>query len=108
VVSSDMILGIALGVGVPMLGWAFRIFWLVNATHKMHLKPDEHGFGSATTEALLINHFKVEEGLQRDAVSATKALRFAIKELSHYTRWSVKQRTGKEPPPYVRDAGEDI
>lgn len=100
--STDMVTGMVLGVGIPILLWAMRLFYLVKQTRDMHLDPDKYGFGSARLESLLSENLGKLDDHERDYLSATKALRYAIKELSHYTKWSVTERTGKEPPPYVR------
>lgn len=100
--SSDMIIGIILGVGIPMLLWATRIFYLVKQTRDMHLSPDKYGFGTINVEKLLSANLETQAENQREYLHQASALRYAFKELSHYMRWSIKQGTGKEPPPYVR------
>jgi len=104
--SSDLGLGILLGIGIPSLLWAMRLFYLVKQTRDMHLAPDKYGFGSSNLKELLVANLETQEENQREYLQQASALRYAFKELSHYTRWSIKTRTGKEPPPYVRNDGD--
>ena len=99
----EMWMGVMTILIIPALIWAWNIHSLAKATHDMHLEPDKYGFGNAHITNLLVSHMEEEESIQREAVSATKELRHAVRELSHYTRWAAKQSSGKEPPPYVRN-----
>jgi len=101
-ISTDMLIGLFMGVAVPLLIFGLRMYTLVKQTRDMHLAPDEHGFGSGEIKALMEEHFSEEETFHREYVNSIKALRYAMKELTHFTKWSVTERTGKEPPPYVR------
>ncbi len=72
----------------------------------MHLEPDKYGFGTAGMQEALERHTLADSKFQREILDSNKALRYAFKELSHFMRWMVKQQTGKEPPPYVRNNGD--
>lgn len=81
-ISTDMMIGLVLGVALPCLFWALRVYSMVKHTREMHIQTSEQ---------------------QDDYHASIKSLRYAFKELSHFMRWMVKEQTGKEPPPYVRD-----
>ncbi len=78
-----------LGVGVPaILSWCIWASWVllrIQADTKkivlMHQDPDKYGFGTGATNNLV------------------DALTRAIRELTHYIRWDIEDRTGKKPPP---------
>ena len=101
--SLDMLVGLVIGVFVPALFWAWRMFAMTKQLHKMHMEPDDHGFGSDKIQKTLEDHLVEENEFHREIVDSNQALRYALKELSHFMRWMVKERTGKEPPPYVRN-----
>ena len=101
-VSTDLLLGLLLGVLLPAFVWGVRMFYMTKQLRNMHLDPDKHGFGTNGLYEALEEHFKVEDEFHREYIGSTNALRYAIKELSHFMRWMVKENTGKTPPPYVR------
>lgn len=102
-ISVELLLGLLIGAALPTLFWAWRMFSMTRQTRDMHLEPDEYGFGSGKIEALLTQNLETQAENQREYVKSNTALRYAFKELSHFMRWMVKENTGKEPPPYVRD-----
>jgi hypothetical protein len=104
--SVDLIIGLALGVLVPLFLWASKMYYMTKQLRDMHLSPDEHDFGSNTTHDMLEAHFKTEAEYHQAYIDSNKALRYVVRELSHFMRWMVKQQTGVEPPPYVRKNGE--
>ncbi len=105
-VSIDLVVGIGLGILVPIIIWASRLFYMTKHLRDMHLDPDKYDFGSVTTHALLAEHFEAESDYHRAYIESNKALRHVVRELSHFMRWMVKESTGKEPPPYVRRNGD--
>lgn len=104
-ISTDLLLGLMLGGLVPSLLWAWKMFAMTKQTRDMVLEPDEHGFGSAECKTLLEQSLDAHEARDREYISSNKALRYAIKELTHFMQWMVKESTGKDAPPYVR--GDD-
>jgi hypothetical protein len=102
-ISVDLLVGLLIGIGLPILLWGFRMFAMTKQMRDMHLEPDEHDFGTVITNELLRKNLEVQAAHQREYINSNKALRYAFKELSHFMRWMVKENTGKEPPPYVRD-----
>ena len=84
-------------VGVPALfvlgAWAVWVDRAIRHMKRvgdklldMHEHPELTGFGTVGMEAVILDN--------------TRALR----ELSHYVRWSTKQSTGTDPPPYLETA----
>ncbi len=99
------LIGICFAFIIPTVLFWWRLHYVVRSTHEMHKEPDEHGFGSETTNTLLLQHMKEEAEQHRESIDATKRLTHTIRELSHYVRWMSQQQTGKAPPPYVRNGG---
>lgn len=99
--SIEFLFGILLGIFVPLLLWAWKMFSMTKRIEKMHEEPDEHGFGTVYTNQLLAEHMEKETESHRESISATKSLAYAIKELAHYIQWMGAQTTGKTPPPPV-------
>lgn len=102
-ISTDTLIGIGIGIVVPVLFWGLRLFWMAKHNHKIHENPDKHGFGSSSTNTLLEDLMDAQKVIHTEHMNANKSLRYTIKELSHYVRWDATQRTGKVPPPYVRN-----
>ena len=102
-ISMDLLLGILLGILLPTLAWGIKMLSLSLQLRNMHLEPDEHGFGSSNLETALTEHLRNDVSFHQDYINSNKALRYAINEMAHFMRWMAKERTGKEPPPYVRD-----
>lgn len=105
-VSVDLIIGLALGVFVPLFLWASKMYYMTKQLRDMHLDPDQHDFGSLTTHEMLVEHFKTEMEYHQAYVESNTRLRYVVRELSHFMKWMVKENTGKEPPPYVRNNGD--
>lgn len=105
--NGEIQLGIITAILVPVLLFVWRLSAMVKKTYEMHHDPDEHGFGTETTNTLLLQHMKEETDMHQESIASTKELRHTIRELSHYVRWAAKERTGKTPPPYVRN-GTDV
>jgi len=97
------IFGVVAGVIIPTVLFFWRLHYVAKRTHDMHLDPDKHGFGTETTNKLLIKHMDDETEMHRESMLATKELRHTIAELTHYVRWMGKTANGKSPPPYVRN-----
>jgi hypothetical protein len=74
---------------------------LAKKTLDMHKDPEDHGFGTNRTNALLSQHMDDEMEMHRQGLKATASLQRTIRELTHYVRWSAKQRSGEEPPPFI-------
>lgn len=102
-VSMDTVIGLIIGVIIPIMFWGLRLFWMAKHSHKIHANPDDHGFGTGGTNELLRTLIDNQNEIHIDHMSANKSLRYTIRELSHYVRWDATQRTGKTPPPYVRN-----
>ena len=103
---SDLTLGLILGAGAPTLVWATRLFWLVNETHKMHVKAGgAKGFSTIETNKLHREHIDLTEKASSDFTNTIKRLDYTIAELSHFIQWLIKDRSGHEAPPYVRKKG---
>ena len=103
----DLQVGIITAIVIPVLFFVWRIGAMIKKTHDMHHDPDTHGFGTETTNKLLLQHMKEESEMHRESIDSVKELRHTIRELSHYVRWSAKERIGKAPPPYIRN-GDDV
>jgi hypothetical protein len=106
IISGQFAIGLLLGVAIPALLWAMRLFYLVKQTRDMHLEPDKYGFGSAGLSLQVATAMATQKEQHREYIDGMKALRYAFKELSHFMRWMVQQQTGKEPPPYIRKNGD--
>jgi len=91
---------------IPVLLFIWKMASMIKRTHDMHHAPDEHGFGTETTNKLLLQHMEEESEMHRESLDSLKLLRHTIRELSHYTRWAAEQSVGKKPPPYVRRNGD--
>ena len=102
-VSTEMLMGVALGIVIPLLIWGLRMYYMVRTTLEMHRKPDTHGFGNGNTNRLLAKMMAEQEAIHKENMSSAKTTRYTIRELSHYVRWDAQNRTGKKPPPYVRN-----
>lgn len=101
--SVEFIVGICLGIVIPIILWAVRLHWITKRVLDMHMDPDEHGFGTEGTNSLIADLIDKQSVMHAEHMGSTKSLRYTIRELSHYVRWSAKHQTGKEPPPYVRN-----
>ena len=101
--TNEMLMGIGFGAGVPILIWATRLHLMTKRILNMHLSPDDYGFGTGSTNKLISTLIEKQDVIHRENMGSTTALRHAVRELSHYVRWDTKERTGKQPPPYVRD-----
>jgi len=103
-VSLDLVVGVIVGVLIPLVLFFWRIHHITTRTHEMHTNPDDYGFGSGKTNELIVEHMGKEEEMHRTAITATKRLDYTIKELTHYIRWGYKmQNHGKDAPPFIRD-----
>ena len=78
VVGFDVAFGILLGVIVPMLFYFWRMHFL--ATHQ---------------KDTLESHIKHEEEILDKTAQETSKVKYAIRELSHYTKWLAEVQTGK-------------
>lgn len=107
-ISFGALVGLVLGVIIPTLLYWWRLHYLTTQLHDMHKSPDEHGFGTASTNKMLEEHMDHEEEMQRKTLDALKYLTHTIRELSHYVRWLAEQQVGKKPPPFVRNGKEPI
>ena len=103
--SVELLVGILIGVGGPLLIWGYHLLSVVRETLKMHKEPEKFGFGTIKTNVLLQQSLQASTEFRRDYVSALKRLDFTIAELSHYTQWQIKRDTGEEAPPFVRAKG---
>lgn len=101
-ISMDLLLGVVLGIFLPTLVWGIKMLSLSLQLRDMHLEPEEHGFGTSELHTALKEHLEADSAFHREYINSNKALRYAIKEMAHFMRWQAKERTGKEPPPYVR------
>jgi len=86
------ILGIPLAMA--LFGWLFALDQRTRHIQRvgdelmdMHENPEKTGFGTV--------------GMERVIQDDTRALR----EMSHYVRWSTKEQTGKDAPPYMAEDG---
>ncbi len=95
-------LAVAGGVGIPVVLWAARMYWITKKTLNMHLDPDKYGFGTGKTNILISQMMVHQEKSTDRIVDSSDSLRDSIRELSHYVKWDTKQRTGDMPPPYTR------
>jgi len=99
----EMGICIAVFVAVSVMGVRLEIVGkriarsqeVIMQTREMHLHPDEHGFGTETTNRLLRESGK----LMRDSAVATDKMTGAINRLIHYMMHEYEQRTGTKPPP---------
>lgn len=104
-ISTEFVLGVFLGVFIPTFLWAIKMFAMTKKLLNMHLEADEFGFGTVKIKELLEANLDTQDQMARDRIESNKGLRYAIKELTHFMQWMVKESTGKEAPPYVR--GDD-
>jgi hypothetical protein len=95
-VSSAMMWGIISVVGVPVLLWGARVYWMTKRC------LDGHG----DTNKLVVTLTGSQQTIHRENMSSARSTRYALRELSHYVRWDTEQRTGKKPPPYVANGDE--
>lgn len=100
-VSADMLIGLLIGIFVPTFIWALKMFSMTKQLRDMHLDPDTHGFGSGEIKDLLIENLEAQGHTDRECSESNKALRYAIKELTHFMKWAVEESSGRKPPPYV-------
>ena len=91
---------------VPAIGWAITVSWMLMASRSrqaeclschaeminMHKNADKYGFGTVELRAMESRNQTLLENLIKDN---TRALR----EVSHYIRWSIENATGQKPPP---------
>jgi hypothetical protein len=105
--SIDAIIGLLIGIVIPTILFFWRMHYISKKVHDMHVSPDDHGFGTQRTNALLIQHMDDEAEMHRESIHVTKRLDYTIKELSHYIQWGYKQVHGREAPPYVRGHEDD-
>lgn len=77
---------------LPAIGWAIHLSTVAMCTRKdtqrlvdMHLRPDEHGFGTVKTGRQL------EENTR------------AIQALTHYLKWFAEEQTGHKAPPPMEE-----
>lgn len=75
--------------------------FMTNRILQMHLNANDHGFGTGNTNKLISNLISKQDDIHRENLGSTIALRYSIRELTHYVRWDTKQRSGKEPPPFM-------
>lgn len=101
--TNELLMGLGFGAGVPILIYATRMHIMTKRILTMHLSPDEHGFGTGSTNKLISNLMEKQDVIHRENLGSTAALRHAVRELAHYVRWDTKERTGNNPPPYVRE-----
>jgi len=99
----ELIVGVITAIVIPVLLWAWSLHRITKELHSMHLDPDTFGFGTGQTNKLLEAHIADEMDAHRAAIEATRDVKHAIRELTHYSRWAAEQRIGKKPPPYVRN-----
>jgi hypothetical protein len=85
-VSLEVAIGVVLGVIVPVLLY----FW------RMHSLASNH-------KTSLSDHIEKEEKFLEESLEETKKVKYAIRELSHFSKWLAEMQTGKKPPPYVRN-----
>ena len=104
-VGVEMLLWMLAGVVVPTILFLWRLHTMNKRTLDMHLAPDDHGFGTRHTNALLDQHMKDELEMHSQSIVAMDKLTHVIGELSYYVRWMGTQQTGKKPPPYVSETG---
>ena len=104
-VSTDLLLGLMLGGLIPSLLWAWKMFAMTKQLRDMHLEQAEHGFGSDELKDLLTENLVDRAEKEREFINSNKSLRYAIKELTHFMQWMVKESAGKAAPPFVR--GDD-
>jgi len=102
-ISTDVLIGVVIGIVIPILLWGMKMYWMTKRNLNMHLDPEEYGFGSNSTNVLLEDLMEKQAVIHRENMASDKSSRYAIRELSHYVRWDTRQRMGKEPPPYVRN-----
>lgn len=102
--STDMLIGLLIGVFVPTFLWALKMYSMTKHLRDMHLDPDAHGFGSDRLQTLLEENLEMLNAADRDCAESNKGLRYAIKELTHFMKWAVKESSGRNPPPYVGSA----
>ena len=83
------VLAWSLALLMPMaVAWCTSVFLLLRDIKKtsdqllhMHINADDSGFGTNSTNKMI------------------EDLRRGMREFIHYTRWTAKEMTGKEPPP---------
>lgn len=92
---AETIQWIAGALMIPGLAWATSVIWLLrdikmcsDKLMEMLERPERHGFGTSEMSKVVSDNTK------------------AIRELSHYVKWSAEQTTGAKPPPYVGSVGE--
>ncbi len=80
--------GILLAIAIPLISWGVWLSWTVQRAsvkvvilENMHNNADQYGFGTGKTNTLIATNTR------------------AMNDLTHYIRWSIKESTGKEPPP---------
>ena len=90
------IIGITL---VPAVGWSFSVSYMLLILRResgkllhMHEHADEYGFG---TVALRARQDAEREQMRKLVTDNTRAMR----EVAHYIRWMIEDRTGHKPPP---------
>ena len=101
----ETLVGIITAIGVPALLWSWRVFAMVKDILHMHMAPDDHGFGTSSTNALILKQTEMMSKIhiERDVVLLNLTL--AIQELSHFMQWiSKEQLGGTSPPPFVRQS----
>lgn len=90
----------------PLVAWAIALSMMLSGMKNrqveclkchsemlnMHRNADEFGFG---TVALRSTQERDQNRLEQLIADNTRALR----EVSHYIRWSIENTTGKKPPP---------
>ncbi len=103
VVDLEILVGTVMAIIVPTLLFWWRLHGMAKRNLDMHLDPDNHGFGTTTTNGLLSQHMADEQDMHAESLAATKYLTHTIRELSHYVRWMAKEQMGKSPPPFVRN-----
>lgn len=103
--SSEFLVGIILGVFVPLLWWHIKIYLLTKQTRDMHLEPDKYGFGGTEITQLLTTGLESAEERQERQVLVNKGLTRSFRELVYYVRWSAEKQCGEKPPPYIDENG---
>lgn len=91
-------------VAVPVIGvvitWAYKCWSILN---------DIKGFMSRVTKTLveLTNEVRDTPSTQiiADNTNAMSDVSRAVRELTHFMKWSIEQTTGTKPPPFVGGLG---
>jgi len=84
---------------IPAIGWAIvvhtrlvRIEESSNTLVEMHRNPDDHGFGTRTTNRMIEDNTRNTSQIIEDNTRAIHAL-------THYIKWLATAQSPNDPPP---------